>query len=146
MRRGYIVAISFMTCLVGCRYYFGLTILEGNHIKFYGMICLVISVLLGSSCLSYLPRTFSNRLNFYCLIILSIIQTIPLLSFRWSFLEENLVGAIEVILPLVMVLMGGMAVIYLVIMRCREILSSKRNVLRNNSKRIRRKKKVQVLK
>lgn len=126
MRRNYIIAISFITCLVGSRYYFGLTMLEGRYLKLCGMICLIISVLLGCSCLSYLPKFFSTRLNFHAISILCIIQLIPLFYFRDYPLEENVLGLVELIIPLVMILIGGISVIYLIIIKCKEIICSRK--------------------
>ena len=146
MRRNYVIAISFITCLVGSRYYFGLTMLEGSYLKLCGMICLIISVLLGGSCLSYLPKFFSTRLNFYAISVLFIIQLITLFYFRDYPLEENVLGLVELIIPLVMILIGGISVIYLIIIKCKEIIFSRKKLVQKHSKSIPTKKKILTFK
>lgn len=140
MKRGYVLIMSFIIGLIGSRYYFGLLTLEGKYIKLYGLICLIIAVLLGSSCLTYLPSKFSMRLGFYSLLILIIVQCIPILYVRWDTLENQILELIELMIPSCVVIIGIMTLIYLVFRMCKVTLSSNRKSIKTHLNSIHRKK------
>lgn len=146
MRRKYILAMSFIIGLVGSRYYFGLISLEGKYIKLYGLICLIIAVLLGSSCLTYLPSKFSMRLALYSLLILIIVQCIPILYVKWYILDNQILKFVELMVPSSVAVVGIMTLIDLIVRMYKVALSSNRQFIKTNLKTFGRKKKIKAIK
>ena len=146
MRRKYILTMSFIIGLVGSRYYFGLISLEGKYIKLYGLMCLIIAVLLGSSCLTYLPSKFSMRLDLYSLIMLIIVQCIPILYVKWYILDNQVLKFVELMVPSSVAIVGIMTLIDLVVRMCKVTLSSKRQFSKINLKTSDRKRKIRAIK
>lgn len=146
MKRGYILIMSFIIGLIGSRYYFGLITLEGKYIKLYGLICLIIAVVLGSSCLTYLPIKFSMRLDFYSLLVLIIVQCIPILYVRWYRFDNQILEFIELMIPSSLAIVGVMTLIYLLVRMCKITFSSNGKFIKTNLKSIRRKKKIKAIK
>lgn len=146
MGRKYILAMSFIIGLVGSRYYFGLISLEGKYIKLYGLICLIIAVLLGSSCLTYLPSKFSMRLALYSLLILIIVQCIPILYVKWYILDNQILKFVELMVPSSVAVVGIMTLIDLIVRMYKVALSSNRQFIKTNLKTFGRKKKIKAIK
>lgn len=146
MKRGYILIMSLIIGLIGSRYYFGLITLEGKYIKLYGLICLIIAVVLGSSCLTYLPIKFSMRLDFYSLLVLIIVQCIPILYVRWYRFDNQILEFIELMIPSSLAIVGVMTLIYLLVRMCKITFSSNGKFIKTNLKSIRRKKKIKAIK
>lgn len=146
MKRGYILIMSFIIGLIGSRYYFELITLEGKYIKLYGLICLIIAVVLGSSCLTYLPIKFSMRLDFYSLLVLIIVQCIPILYVRWYRFDNQILEFIELMIPSSLAIVGVMTLIYLLVRMCKITFSSNGKFIKTNLKSIRRKKKIKAIK
>ena len=146
MRRKYILTMSFIIGLVGSRYYFGLINLEGKYIKLYGLICLILAVLLGSSCLTYLPSKFSMRLALYSLLILIIVQCIPILYVKWYILDNQILKFVELMVPSSVAIVGIMTLIDLIVRMYKVALSSNRQFIKTNFKTFGRKKKIKAIK
>ena len=138
--------MSLIIGLIGSRYYFGLITLEGKYIKLYGLICLIIAVVLGSSCLTYLPIKFSMRLDFYSLLVLIIVQCIPILYVRWYRFDNQILEFIELMIPSSLAIVGVMTLIYLLVRMCKITFSSNGKFIKTNLKSIRRKKKIKAIK